>query len=424
MNYVLFGVNHKTASLELREKLAFNDQKCQSFLKEILASSMLKESAVVSTCNRVEIYGVTASPEQALMHIQEHLGQSIGQTLNATQSYSKTNDEAINHLFSVVSSLDSMVVGENQISGQVKDAFKLAQNHKAAGPYLNQLFQRAFSVAKRVKTETQIGRGHVSLGSVAVMLTKKIFGTLKGCQITLLGAGEIGQTVLTALKAESNDVNVTLLNRTFAKAQELMELGLGEAKPFSELWEVLAKSDILITSLAAGFEDLQSQNFTKLMEVRKNEPLFLIDLGVPRNIQADVGDLNNVYLYNVDDLQKIAAENQQIRLDEMDEAKIIIEEETKAFYESVSDRLTTPMIAKLNQKVEWIRQHELEKTLTRLKHLSDEDQKSIELMTQAMVKKILHDPILHLKSDATAKEPYVLQLVRKIFSLNDEEENI
>lgn len=424
MNYVLFGVNHKTAPLELREKLAFNDQKCQSFLQAVLASDTLKESAVLSTCNRVEIYGVTASPDQALAHIQKHLDHTLGATLLPAQSYSKTNDAVVTHLFSVVASLDSMVVGENQISGQVKDAFKLAQNNKATGPYLNQLFHRAFSVAKRVKTETQIGRGHVSLGSVAVMLTKKIFGETPDCRITLLGAGEMGQTVLAALQAESTNAQVTLINRTYERAAELMQAGLGVAKPFVDLWSQLTTTNILITSLAAGFEDLNEANFVKLMESRKNAPLFLIDLGVPRNIAPAVGDLPNVYLYNIDDLQKITAENQNIRLSEMDEAKIIIDEETKAFYESVSDHLTTPMIAKLNQKVEWIRQNELEKTLTRLKHLSDEDQKAIGLMTQALVKKILHDPILHLKTDATAKEPYVLQLVRKIFRLNDEEENI
>ncbi len=424
MNYVLLGVNHKTAPLELREKLAFNNQKCQSFLQAVLASDMLKESAVLSTCNRVEIYGVTASPEQALEHIQKHLDHTLGVTLLPTQSYSKTNDAAVKHLFSVVASLDSMVVGENQISGQVKEAFKLAQDNKATGPYLNQLFHKAFSVAKRVKTETQIGRGHVSMGSVAVMLAKKIFGEMQGCRITLLGAGEMGQTVLTSLQADATQAKVTLINRTFATAVELMDMGLGIAKPFADLWHELAHTDILITALGEGFEDLQVQNFVKLMEARKNAPLFLVDLGVPRNIQADVGQLNSVYLYNVDDLQKIAAENQHIRLHEMDEAKIIIDEETKAFYESVSDRLTTPMIAKLNQKIEWIRQSEVEKTLSRLKHLSADDQQAIALMTQALVKKILHDPILHLKNEAFVKEPLAVQLVRKIFRLNDEEENL
>lgn len=423
MNYVLFGVNHKTAPLSIREKLAFDPITSQKFLEHILENQILKEGTVLSTCNRVEIYGVADSTDEALNTIKSHLGQTLGVHLKDSEAYGKLGADVVDHLFSVVSSLDSMVVGENQIAGQVKDAFRLAQESKATGPYLNQLFHRAFSVAKRVKTETQIGKGQVSIGSVAVILAQKIFGEINECHITLLGAGEIGQTVLTALKAQSQTVRVTLVNRTLEKANHIMDQAWGEVKPLHELWSVLQDSQILISSLSQGFEELSEEQFKTLMTLRKNAPLFLIDLGVPRNIDAKVEHLHNIYLYNIDDLQKIASENQKGREAEMNEAQHIIDVESKDFFAMISDRSATPMIAKLNQKFEWIRQNELDKTLTKLKHLSEDDCRAIELMSQSIVRKILHDPILHLKTDALAKEPLALQFFRKIFSLNDEEEN-
>lgn len=421
MNYLVVGVNHKTAPLAIREKLSFDAKQSQEFLSEILATRVLKESAVLSTCNRTEIYGVADGLEDAKSLIKSHLAGFLGKGIDP-YSYEKQDSQAIEHLFEVTSSLDSMVVGENQISGQVKASFEQAKAQQGTGPYLNQLFHRAFYVAKRVKTETKIGQGQVSLGSVSVMLAKKIFGRDQAYNMTLFGAGEIGKTVLQCLREENAEQNVVLINRTFAKAKALEEEGLGKAIPLENLQDALLTTDVFISSVAKDYQGFSKEQFAELMRARKNKPLFLIDLGMPRNLPQSLGDLENVYLYNLDDLQGIAEKNQKFRKEQVSEAKNIIDEEAKAFYNAISDRLSQPMIAGLNKKFEGIRKEELQKSLGRLEHLSTADKTAIDNLTKAITRKILHDPIFQIKRAQDSEKSLVFQVVEKIFRLKDEEE--
>ncbi len=421
MNYVLMGVSHKTAPIALREKLALGEAQSRAFLQKLLASQTLREGAVLSTCNRVEVYGVGESPQVAGEAIRQTFISVLGEEIPARHFYQKQDVAAVNHLFAVTASLDSMVLGENQISGQVKQAYQQACDCQAVGTHLHRLFHKAFAVAGRVKTETEIGRGQVSLGSVAVMLTKKIFGTSETPAITVFGMGEMGRTVLTSLKAEHPQAAVTLVNRTGATAEELAAQDLGQARALADLPQILAQTDILITSVSRHAEDFSRAAFERLMERRRHSPLFLIDLGVPRNIASDAGEITNVYLYNVDDLQKIAAQNQQTRAGEARIAQTIVDAEAQVFFAEASERRTASTIAELHKKMEHTRQQELEKTLLRLRHLTESDKQAIDGLTQALVKKILHEPILHLKYDDDIRQAPVLNLISRIFSLKDEE---
>lgn len=422
MNYVVVGVNHKTAPLAVREKLAMDDRRALGLLSSMRDSQGLAEGAVLSTCNRVEVYGVGEDAVDAKSQIKTQLKHLFGEEDVTSYLYEKEDQEVVDHLFLVTSSLDSMVLGENQIVGQVKQAYTQALESKATGPYLNQLFHKAFYVAKRVRTETKIGQGRVSVGSVAVMLAEKIFGNITDQNITLFGAGEIGETVLQCLKSEDHKASITIVNRTFEKAKFYQDQGLGVARPLEELSQVLLETDILITSVSSDFEGFSAQNVQDLMARRKNRPLFVIDLGVPRNVPAEAGDISDVYLYNVDDLQRIAQKNQEMRQDEIDQARSIITEESQAFYDAISDQLT-PTIAELNKKFDAIRQAEVQKSMSRLKHLSEDDLAAIEQLTQSITNKILHDPILLLKKDEDLKTPPVLRVIQKIFRLNDEEDD-
>jgi glutamyl-tRNA reductase len=330
-----------------------------------------------------------------------------------------TGREAVEHLFSVTASLDSLVIGENQIAKQVKEAFQLASAVSASGPYLNRLFNRALFVAKRVRSETAIGKGNVSVGSTGIALAKKIFGTLAAKKVVLFGAGEVGELVLHHLKETSDVAEPAIVNRSPDKAHALAAQGLGRAHALDEFSELLMNTDILITSVSGDSEHLDKKAIEALMRRRRHRPIFIIDLGLPRNVDAAVGLLANVYLYNIDDLKVVANESRLAREDEIVTAKNIIDEETRLFYDSYLGQTALPMIAGLNRKFEDIRRREMERTLSRLAHLSTDDKNALDDMTRAIVARILHDPILHLKTKAGVDSP-VLGVLKKIFRLDDE----
>ena len=419
MNYVMVGLNHHLAPVAIRERLAFDGEAMRAGLRALKSEALVSEAAILSTCNRVEIYAVTDQPEHTGRLLTSRLA-ILGTASETAEPYLTTlcGKAAVAHLFSVSASLDSMVVGENQITGQVKDAYQAALETGATGTYLNRLFTRALYVAKRVKAETGIGQGSVSVGSSAVRLARRIFGTLADKTIVLVGAGEIGELVVRHLASDGAG-QIIILNRTLDRAQALACEGLGEARPLEELPKWLLEADVLVTSVSGVLPDLDPAVLEGVMQARSQAPLFLIDLGVPRNIPSAAGDLPDVFLYNVDDLQSLAIEGRQQRDDKLVLAKNIIDEEMALFYEF--DREPRDAIAGLGRKFELLRKQELERTLGRLPGLDAESIEAIDRLSQALVAKILHDPILSLKANREWHEPGHLSMFRKIFRLDEEE---
>lgn len=422
MKYIVVGLNHKTAPVGVREKVALDTQKSIQVLGQILKFPFISEATVVSTCNRVEFYGTTKNVGDAQLALARvfgdvHAGKDAELDVHL---YSKTDHEAVSHLFSVVTSLDSMITGENQILGQVKTAYELALEQEATGAYLNKLFHRAFYVAKRVRSETGLGEGSVSVGSAAVMLAEKIFSSLVNKSVLLLGTGEIGELVVRHLHAQKVG-KVFIANRTFQKAEEMQDLGLGQALEYGKIPDALPEVDILITSLSHVLNELDRDFFASLMQKRKNQPLFVIDLGVPRNISADVAGIHNLYVYNIDDLQIISEQGKKNREKHVDQAQAIIDEEVKIFYEKCIGDEALPTIAGLGQKFELVRQKELQRALSRMPDLSGDHVKTIDKLTQSLINRLLHEPILSLKNEKEMTEPAVLRLIQRIFRLNDEE---
>lgn len=421
MNYLLVGLNHKTAPVQLREKAAFDDTRLGEVLSSLVAHPSIKEATILSTCNRVELYSATKHPKEAEELLQNELLAPVGVSGQYREHlYVLKDSDVVSHLFEVTSSLDSQVTGENQITGQVRDAFQVAQMKDATGYYLNQLFDRAFYVAKRVKTETDVGRGHVSASSVAVVLAKKIFGSLKDRTIVLFGAGKMSELALKYLQAQEVK-EVLVFNRTWERALELEKQALGRAVPMDEWESNLLNADVLMTSISGQSDLLTKQALSELMSKRKGRSLFVIDLGVPRNVAPEAGEINDLFLYNIDDLGVIAEENKKERARAVDGAKSIIDEEVKLFYEKHIQSDALPAISQLGKKFEQIRLAELERTFDRLPHLSVSDQKAIDKLTQVIVNRVLHDPILSLKTKAEMQEPALLSVFKKIFRLDDEE---
>jgi glutamyl-tRNA reductase len=336
MNYIVVGINHKTASVAARELLAQHMQtKEGNTISELLDARFLKEATIVSTCNRYEFYGTTECLTTAQSEMLKRLAPPNKQNKKTDQPfpgfYIKQGKEVVEHLFSVASSLDSQLIGETEITGQVKRAYSAALENKTTGFFLNKLFERAFFVAKRVKSETKISHGNISLGSAAVGLAKKIFDDLCAREILLLGTGEIGKAVLSALKCRGLS-KVFIVNRTLSKAENMETQGYGMAIPLEKMDEVLSHVDIIITATSVLVDNFLAKNLKKTMEQRKNMPLFLVDLGIPRNIDPNTQDIDNAYLYNLDDLKIISEQALLGRENHIKKAKNIIDEETGLFY--------------------------------------------------------------------------------------------
>ena len=416
MNYVVMGLNHRTASVDVRERLAMVPSALAGMLKHLAGLPGVHETAVLSTCNRFELYGVV----QPQAPWREMFGEAVPISLDAL--YTRENRDAVNHLFTVTSSLDSMVLGENEIARQVKDAHTIAKQENTVGPYLNKLFHRALHVAKRVKTETAVGQGQVSVGSVAVSLARRIFGDLSDKSVVLLGAGEVGKLVWQHVVHFCNPEKVVVINRNQERADGLVD-GASRTASFTELDVELEKADIVISALSGEIDGLSGGYFSQLMLRRRQAPLFLIDLGVPRNIDPKVGDLKDIFLYNIDDLNQVSSDNHDSRLVEARRAQDIVTEETNLFLSTFVQAEFVPTIVSLNQKFETIRSRELEKSLAKLKHLGEEDRQVVDRLTRSIVNKALHDPILVLRNGKDLSGGGLIQMVRQIFRLGDGEEN-
>jgi glutamyl-tRNA reductase len=422
MDLIVVGLNHKTAPIEIRERLAFLEDGMEKALSQAKSFSTLKENMIVSTCNRVEIYAAARETESAIFDLKKFISQYHGLPLSEFEKslYFLTGEEAVKHIFRVAASLDSMVLGEPQILGQIKSAYNLATEAKTSGLILHRLLHRAFHVAKRVRTETKIGNSAVSVSFVAVELAKKIFGTLEKKIVLLIGAGEMCE--LAARHLLSNGVEKVLVtNRTFERAFALAREFRGEALPMEEILRGLRMADIVISSTGSPQYLLRRDPILKVMRDRKQRPIFFIDIAVPRDIEPSVNDIENVYLYDLDDLQEVVNANIQDREKEAAKAEAIVQEEVVKFVGWYQGLEVTPTIKALREKFEEIRKKELEKTLSLHPELSEKERQSLEALTSAIVNKILHTPFTLLRqTNEEAMAELYLDSLRALFGVTDQ----
>jgi glutamyl-tRNA reductase len=419
MELIVLGLNHKTAPIEIRERLAFPEDRIETALHQVKSLTSLKENMILSTCNRVEIYAASREIENAILDLKHFLSRYHALSLKEFEKnlYSFVGEEAVKHIFRVASSLDSMVVGEPQILGQIKSAYNIAVESKTSGLILHRLLHRAFHVAKRVRTETKIGDRAVSVSFVAVELAKKIFETLEKKTVLLIGAGEMCELAARHLVSEGVE-KVLVTNRTYERAVALAQEFKGEAIPFDEIGQGLKKADIVISATDSPQYLIHHDQVTKVIKDRKNRPIFFIDIADPRNIEPSVGDIENVYLYNIDDLKKVADENIKDRGKEAQKAEAIVQEEVIKFVNWYHSLEVTPTIVALRKKFEEIGKKELEKTLSLHPNLSDKEKKSLEALTSAILNKILHTPSTLLKqSNEEAMADLYLDTLRTLFQL-------
>ncbi|OGQ11521.1 MAG: glutamyl-tRNA reductase [Deltaproteobacteria bacterium RBG_19FT_COMBO_46_12] len=420
MELIVIGLNHHTAPIAIRECLAFSEGKLEDALSKVHALPSLKENMILSTCNRVEVYAAARETEKATFDLKNFLSQYHGLPLKEFEKslYSHIGEEAVRHIFRVASSLDSMVLGEPQILGQIKDAYDVAQQAKTSGLILHRLLHRAFHVAKRVRAETKIALSAVSVSSVAVECAEKIFGTLEKKTVLLIGAGEMCELAARHLVSAGIE-KILVTNRTFERALTLAQEFRGEAIPLEGMAQGLKKTDIVISATNSPQYLIEHNQITKVMKDRKQKPIFFIDISDPRDIEPKVGDLENVYLYNIDDLQKVANENIKDREKEAQRAEMIVQDEVVKFVNWYRSLDVTPTIVSLRNKFEEIRKKELEKTLSIHPNLSQKEKQSLEALTSAIINKILHTPITLLKrTEEEAMADLYLDALHALFQLS------
>jgi glutamyl-tRNA reductase len=413
------GLNHRNAPVALREQLAVEDDKLRELLLGLQASEAMSEVVVLSTCNRVEVYGVAEAPGEARALAFRHLCRHRGVELATVEPllYTHLDDAAVHHAFRVAASLDSMLIGEPQILGQVKDAFALAQACQTVGPRLHPLFSQAFSVAKRVRTETEIARHAVSVSFAAVELAKKIFDGLSGRAVLLVGAGKMSELAARHL-VEQGAFPIYVANRTWARAQELARALAGTPVPWDELATALATVDIVVTSTGAPEPVVTGPLVSRVMHGRRGRPLFFIDIAVPRDVEAGVDALEDVYRYDIDDLKQVVDANLRERAREALRAEALVEREVGKFLARQGDAEVIPTIVSLRGRLEEIRAGEVRRTLARLPDASPETRAAIEALSAAIVNKILHVPVTKLRESSRAGAGRSwLELVHELFGL-------
>jgi len=419
MNVVIVGLSHKTAPVEIREKVAFPPTAMEKPLHALVGLPDVNEGVIVSTCNRVELYAASRNPEAAEAELRRFFASwhQLDPEELERHLYAYHGEEAIRHIYRVSASLDSMVIGEPQILGQIKTAYGYASEFKTAGIILNRLLHKAFSVAKRVRSETEIASNAVSVSFAAVELARKIFDTLEDKTVLLIGAGEMCE--LAARHFVTSGVpRVLVTNRTLERAEKLAEEFNGRAIPFEGFAEQLDQVDIVLTSTGAPGYILHRKQVEETLKKRRNRPMFFIDIAVPRDIEPAVNDIANVYLYDVDDLQGVVQANLKQRQKEAKKAEAIIEEEIGQFHKWLSELDIVPTIVALRRQFEEVRRQELEKTLSKNSSFGESERKALEALTNAIINKLLHAPIAALKR--TQNDPVgdaYVDAVRTLFEL-------
>jgi len=419
MQLALVGLSHKTAPVEIRERLAFNSEALKVALVSLIGKQQVTEAMILSTCNRVEV--VAESPDDTL--IREFLcdfhqipAESVSKHL-----YSFRNADVIRHVFRVAASLDSMIIGEPQILGQVKEAYRIAADAGTVGMHLSALMDRAFVVAKKVRSETGISQSAVSISYAAVELARKIFGELNGKTVMIIGASKMGE--LAAKHLKRNGVSSVLVtNRTFERAVELARVFEGAAVPFEHFTDHMDRADIVISSTGAPHFIIGRTLAEQIIHRRKNKPMFFIDIAVPRDIDPSVNEIDNAFLYDIDDLQQVIDGNLKERLKEASRAEEIIDFEVQQFCRKMQSREVVPTIVAIRDSVEKVRRDEIERNRRHLKELSPEGQAAVDMITKAFANKILHTPIELLKQMASDPDgPETTDMIRKIFNIQPPE---
>jgi glutamyl-tRNA reductase len=421
MKIFVAGLNHNTADVEVREKVAFNGARFEEGLRRFRELPDIEEAMILSTCNRVELYAHVKDTRKASESIKGFLSEfhHVNRISLDKALYIYDDIHAIRHIFRVASSLDSMVIGEPQILGQLKEAFEIALEKKTTGILLNKLMKKAISVAKRVRSETKIAENAVSISFAAVELAKKIFADLSGKVFMLLGAGDMAE--LAAKHLMSNGVKeVIIANRSFERACDLSKEFNGRPVKLDDFLREIVHADIVICSTGAPNYILMKDQMQKVMRERKQRPVFLIDISVPRNIDPKINDLDNVYLYNIDDLQGIVDANMFERKKEAEKAEKIIEEEIEPFLKWLSSLDSVPTIVALREKAEEIKKEEFEKLMNRFPEMEDKQKNAIECMASAIINKLIHPPTKALKEDPENKD-LLIAIIKKLYGINGED---
>lgn len=424
MKFQLVGCSHHTASVEVRERLAFSGDQAQVALEHLRQRFPAAESVLVSTCNRVEVY--TAAEDPALCPTHHELVEFLASFhhLDALEIFDvlfeRTGEDAVRHLFMVASSLDSMVVGEAQIVAQVKQAYESARAANNAGPLTNAAFQAALRVAKRVASETAINQRHVSIPSVAVAdFAKAIFERFEDKRVLVIGAGEMGEETVRYLIDEGVR-EITVVNRHFERAQGLAERIAAAAKPWGDLSELLAQADLAISTTGAAEPILTAETFRPIHSARGQRPLFLLDLAVPRDIEPSVGDFLGVYLYSIDDLRAACDANRREREKEWPKAERIVDEETARFMTELHHRATGPTIQRLKAQADEVKTDELRRLLNKLGELDERTRGEITRSFDRLVNKLLHPPLESLRDEAESGPPHgLIEALKRLFQLKD-----
>lgn len=415
MQLFTLGLNHQTAPVSVREKLAFSAESLPAALNSLLGQQLVKEAAIVSTCNRTEIYCNTKSPRAAIEWLAgyHHLRDSEIEPY----LYLLPNDQAVRHAFRVAAGLDSMVLGEAQILGQLKDAVRQAQDAGSLGILLNTLFQRTFSVAKEVRTRTEIGANSVSMAAAAVRLAERIFPSVKGTRVLFIGAGEMIELCATYFAAQQPK-SITVANRTLQRAEALADRFSGKAITLAELPQQLAYHDIVVTSTGSTLPILGKGMVERTLKQRKRQPIFMVDLAVPRDIEAEVAELEDVYLYTVDDLACVVQEGRDRRQHAVEEAETIINGKVVEFMSWLDSREVVPVIRALRDRADRLRRHELEKAFKLLER-GEDPHKALEALATGLTNKFTHLPTHALNQALPDERDGLIDTVSRIYQIHD-----
>jgi glutamyl-tRNA reductase len=415
MTLALIGVNHKTAPIELRERLAISSDELPDVIRALAAEPGVAECMLLSTCNRVEMLAVLESPEIDIAgFLQRQFAVEV--SFLVPHLYTHLDQDAVRHLFRVAASLDSMVVGEPQILGQVKEAYAAARVAGAIGSQLEHLLQSAFAAAKRVRSETEIGANSVSIASVAVELARKIFGSLHGRTVFLVGAGKMSELAARHLVQQGADA-ILVTNRTEERARQLAAPFNGRVVPFAEIYDAASDADIVISSTGAQHPIFRREHGQAFMHRRRNRPMFFIDIAVPRDVDPAVNKIEGVFVYDIDDLQQIAAAHIAERGREAGDAEAMIAAEVERFQQRRRAVNVAPAIVSLQRQAEEIRQSELRRMQGRLAALTPEQLAAVEALTRGLVNKFLHPPMQALKQAARDNDASRVEALCETWSL-------
>jgi glutamyl-tRNA reductase len=426
MELFVIGLSHRTAPVAVRERLAIVPGELEAYLKRTVALAGIREAVIISTCNRIEIYGISSDCDEAVGSVRAQLAEQLrGVAADEDEEtvatlgkhlYARLKREALHHLFRVAASLDSLVIGEPQILGQIKEAYELAAKVGTAGPLLGSVFPRAFRVARKVRRDTGIAEQKVSVSSVAVDLARKIWGDFEGRRVLVIGAGKMADLAARVLAREGASLAVT--NRTPARAEELAKRLGAVVEPWDQLPAAVVRSDIVISSTGAREPILRKKLLADLQRTRRHRQLVLIDIAVPRDIDPSVGELEDVFLYDIDDLQRYVADNLEDRRQEASRAEAMIEEEVARFLSGARGRAAGPTIAAMRARFETVARAEVERMLSTVTGADERTVRAFRACGDAIVAKLLHAPMVALKKDAGAEgEGNLVEAAHKLFAL-------